>query len=131
MVERADGAGYSIKDMFTKITDYNDYTWDLIMAPNFKDLMPKEIYDKLPGSRFEQTWYRVKLLKLYKDQTDGQTYDNAWVRSDNVNFCLPPKDDKNSQTNYRLEYFKRIPMKALQDPPIKSNNPTPFGLGVK
>ena len=130
MVERADGAGYSIKDMFTKITDYNDYTWDLIMAPNFKDLMPKEIYDKLPGSRFEQTWYRVKLLKLYKDQTDGQTYDNAWVRSDNVNFCLPPKDT-NSQTNYRLEYFKRIPMKALQDPPIKSNNPAPFGLGVK
>jgi hypothetical protein len=130
MVENAGGGGYSIKDMFAKNYISSEITWDLVRAPNFKDLMPKEIYDKLPGSRFEQTWYQVEFLKPYKDQTDGQTYNNGWVRSDNVNFCLPTTD-KNSQTNYRLEYFKRIPMKALQDPPIKSNNPAPFGLGVK
>jgi len=122
MVQRA-GGGYSIKDMFTKSTDYNEVTWDLVMSPNFKDLMPKEIYNKLPGSRFEQTWYKVEFLKPYKDQTDGQTYNNGWVRSDNVNFCLPPTD-KNSQTNYRLEYLKRLPMKPFKDP-IESKSESP------
>lgn len=129
MVQRAGGGGFSIKDMFTKSTDYNEVTWDLVMSPNFKDLMPKEIYNKLPGSRFEQTWYKVEFLKPYKDQTDGQTYDNGWVRSDNVNFCLPPTD-KDSQTNYRMEYFKRLPMKPFKDP-IESKQQQKFTFDDK
>ncbi len=94
------------------------------------DMIPKKYRDSIVKFDVSHKWYQVKFLKPYKDQTDGQTYDNGWVRTDNVNFCLP-STDKDPQTNYLSEQFKRIPMKALQDPPIYIDIPAPFGLGIK
>jgi hypothetical protein len=81
------------------------------------DVIPKKYRDSIVKFDVSHKWYHVKFLKPYKDQTDNDTYDNGWVRSDNVNFCLPTTD-KNSQTNYRLEYLKRLPMKPFKDPAV-------------
>ena len=78
-------------------------------------VIPKKYQDSIVKFNVSHKWYHVKFSKPYKDQTDDNTYDNGWVRSDNVDFCLPTTD-KNAQTNYRLEYIKRLPIKPFKDP---------------
>ena len=81
------------------------------------ELIPEKYRNDIIKFGLSHKWYHVKFLKPYKDQTDNDTYKDGWVRSDNAQFCLP-SSDKNSQTNYRLEYLKRIPMKPFADPGV-------------
>lgn len=81
------------------------------------ELIPEKYRNDIIKFGVSHKWYHVKFLKPYKDQTDNDTYKDGWVRSDNTQFCLP-SSDKNSQTNYRLEYLKRVPMKPFADPGV-------------
>lgn len=125
MIERSGDGGYKVKDLFTKSTDYNEVTWDLVMSPNFKDLMPNEIYKKLPASRFGANWYKVEFVTPlnYKGNEMGMSdsMTAGWVRSDNTEMCKKP-DDANSQTNYRNELLKRMPMKPLKNGTFSSES---------
>jgi len=81
------------------------------------ELIPEKYRNDIIKFGVSHKWYHVKFLKPYKDQTDNDTYKDGWVRSDNTQFCLPASDKK-SETNYRLEYLKRIPMKPFADPGV-------------
>lgn len=90
----------------------------IIKSPKNKELLPPEIYKKLPGTQKQYLWYKVEFLKPIYDAHEGDTYKEGWVREDNVKFC-EKTTDPNSETNYNNELLKRVPIKPLKDPTVK------------
>lgn len=77
---------------------------------------PKDLYKKLPKKYKNMLWYKVEFLNLQYDIHEGGIgYKYGWVREDNVQFCKKPSEI-DSQTNYTVEYLKRVPIKPLVDP---------------
>jgi hypothetical protein len=83
---------------------------------NAIDFYTDELYKKLPKKYKNMLWYQVEFLNLQQDMHEGGLgYKYGWVREDNVQFCKKPSEME-SQTNYTVEFLKRVPIKPLADP---------------
>jgi hypothetical protein len=108
----------TIKDALSKKNTREGVLSMLVGSPNNKELLPEDVYKKLPGKFKSYTWYKVEFLKPVYDSHEGDSYKEGWVRSDNVKFC-EKTTNANSETNYNNELLKRVPIKPLKDPMVK------------
>jgi len=115
---KPDGTDETVKD---GLKNNKDYTITLLVTTKTnQENLPKNIYNRLPGKFKTYLWYKVKFITPI-EYRGGENIDNksneikiGWVRSDNVEMCKKPSDE-GSQTNYRNELLKRMPMKPLKD----------------